>query len=172
MKYCKHCGAQIEDTVAFCPNCGTDVSESTVNNGASEPIVEPAPQYNAYQPEQPQNTAQYQPYQAYNSVVNQQNGSSNGFSIAGLVLGIVACVFFWFSFINTIALILGIVGIILAIMGSKKAKATGGPTGIATAGLVLSIIGTVLAGIGFLTCTVCICITADGLYSLDHYIYY
>ncbi len=171
MKYCKHCGAQIEDTAAFCPNCGTNVSDDAVNFNTSEP------QFSEYQPTQPQPTqpvqpAQYQPYQDYNSVVNQQNGSSNGFSIAGLVLGIVACVFFWFSFINTIALILGIVGIILAIMGSKKAKATGGPTGIATAGLVLSIIGTVLAGIGFLTCTVCICITADGLYSLDHYIYY
>ncbi len=169
MKFCKHCGAQIEDTTAFCPNCGTNVSDDAVSSSA------PEPQYSAYQPEQPVQPVQptqYQPYQEYNVFPPQNSGSSNGLSIAGLVLGIIACAFFWFSFVNIIALILGIVGIILAIMGSKKAKATGGSTGVATAGLVLSIIGTVLATIGFLTCTVCICITADGLYSLGNYSYY
>ena len=88
MKFCKHCGAQIEDTVAFCPNCGTDVSESAVNTGASEPIVEPAPQYNAYHPEQPQNAAPYQPYQTYQNPGVYPEGKLNGLAIAGFIVSI------------------------------------------------------------------------------------
>jgi len=83
--------------------------------------------------------------------------------IAGLVLGIIACsgiipglnvltVYF--------ALPAGIVGIILSILGKKKLAAAGQPTNVATAGLVLSIIGTILAGIG-LVC-VCLCLGAAG----------
>lgn len=76
-------------------------------------------------------------------------------SIVGLVLGILAIVFFWLPIYNTIFLACGIVGIVLSAMGRKKAKAAGASTGLATAGLVLSIIGTCLCGIGFFTCTLC-----------------
>ncbi len=78
-----------------------------------------------------------------------------GMSVAALVLGIVACAGFWIPMGNIVILILGIVGIILAIKGKKAATAANAPAGMATAGLVLSIIGTVVAGIGFITCTVC-----------------
>lgn len=84
----------------------------------------------------------------------ENNGK--GYSVAGLVLGIVSAFFAFFAYINIGALVCGIVGIILAIKGKKMAKEAGAPTGLATAGLVLSIIGTVLAGIGFVTCTLCI----------------
>ena len=82
--------------------------------------------------------------------------NGKGFSIAALVLGIVAIVLAWFYMVNIAALVCGIVGIILAVKGKKLAKAAGAPTGIATAGLVLSIIGTIIAGIGFLACTICV----------------
>lgn len=84
----------------------------------------------------------------------QNNGK--GLSIAGLVLGIVSAVFAWFYIVNTVALICGIVGIICAAKGRKAAIAAEAPKGLGTAGLVLSIIGTCLAGIGFFTCTVCV----------------
>lgn len=84
----------------------------------------------------------------------QNNGK--GMAVAGLVLGIVATVLAWFYLINIVALVCGIVGIICAAKGKKAAKAAGTPTGVATAGMVLAIIGTVLAGIGFFSCTLCV----------------
>lgn len=91
-----------------------------------------------------------------------QNNNGKGFSIAALVLGIVAIVLAWFYMVNIAALICGVVGIVLATMGRKKAKEVGAPTGMGTAGLVLSIIGLVIAAIGFFTCTVCVCACAEA----------
>ena len=85
----------------------------------------------------------------------ENNGK--GYSITGLVLGIVSAVIAWWGiYLSIVALVCGIVGIILAVKGKKMAKEAGAPTGLATAGLVLSIIGTVLAGIGFISCGLCV----------------
>ncbi len=92
--------------------------------------------------------------------------TGKGYSITGLVLGIVATVLAWFYMINIIALVAGIVGIILAAKGKKTAAAAGAPTGIGTAGLVLSIIGTCLAGIGFFSCTLCVLCAAGSAEAL------
>ncbi len=92
--------------------------------------------------------------------------TGKGLSVAGLVLGIVAAVLAWFYMINTAALVCGIVGIICAAKGSGQAKAAGAPSGLGTAGLVLSIIGTVLAGIGFLSCTLCVLCAAGSVGAL------
>ncbi len=94
-----------------------------------------------------------------------QQNNGKGMSIAALVLGIIACAFFWWPYVNIVTLILGVVGLILAIMGSKSAKAAGAPTSLATAGLVLSVIGIVLSAIGFFSCTVpaiCLCNEASS----------
>lgn len=97
-----------------------------------------------------------------------QQNNGKGMSIAALVLGIVACAFFWWPYVNIVTLIIGVVGLILAIMGSKKAKAAGAPTSLATAGLVLSIIGIVLSAIGFFSCTVpAICVCNEASNSAD-----
>lgn len=90
----------------------------------------------------------------------QNNGK--GLSVAGLVLGIVATVLAWFYMVNIVALVCGIVGIICAVKGKKAAAAVGAPTGVGTAGLVLAIIGTVLAGIGFFSCTLCVMCAASS----------
>lgn len=95
---------------------------------------------------------------------NSNNGK--GLSIAALVLGIVAILFFWMSVYNIISVICGIVGLVCAVKGKGQAVAAGAPTGLATAGLVLSIIGTVLGAIGFFTCTVCILCAAGSLAAL------
>lgn len=93
----------------------------------------------------------------------ENNGK--GLSIASLVLGIIAIVLAWFYMVNIVALICGIVGIILAAIGKKKAAAAGTTSGLGTAGLVLSIIATVLAGIGFFSCTLCVlCAASAGLF--------
>ena len=90
----------------------------------------------------------------------ENNGK--GASIAALVLGIVAIVLAWFYMINIVALICGVIGIILAVKGKKAAVAAGAPTGMATAGLVLSIIGTCIAAIGFFSCTLCVLCAAGS----------
>ncbi|MDR0908169.1 MAG: hypothetical protein LBM77_00230 [Spirochaetaceae bacterium] len=78
--------------------------------------------------------------------------------IAGLVLGILSAIGGWIPVLNYFAWAFGIIGIILSALGRKKAKAASESTGVATAGLVLSIIGLVISVIGLL-CTV-ICVSA------------
>ena len=76
---------------------------------------------------------------------------ANNFSVAGLVLGIVACASGCAIAFPYLGLPAGIVGIILSVKARK-----GGTTkkGMATAGLVLSIIGVVFAGI-VTVCVIC-----------------
>ncbi|MGM9680424.1 MAG: hypothetical protein ACI3XR_02855 [Eubacteriales bacterium] len=97
---------------------------------------------------------------------NTQPAPGKGMAIAGMVLGIISCVIAWFAWINILGLITGIIGLILAVKGRKQLKSAGAPTGIGTAGLVLAVIGTVLAGIGFLSCTVCLACVGAGLSEL------
>ncbi len=74
---------------------------------------------------------------------------SNGLAIASLVLGIVSIVFSFIA-LYWIGIIVGIVGIVLGVMAKKK-----NPSGMATAGLVLSIIGTALCALVFIACAAC-----------------
>lgn len=76
---------------------------------------------------------------------------SNGLAIASLVLGIVSIVFSFIGLSIPLGLIVGIVGIILSVMARKK-----NPCGMATAGLVLSIIGTILCALMFIACAACV----------------
>ncbi|MBR1431554.1 MAG: DUF4190 domain-containing protein [Ruminococcus sp.] len=62
---------------------------------------------------------------------------SNGMAIASLVLGILSLVLCCFSLI---AIILGVIGLVLGLKAKKD-----NPSGLATAGVVLSIIGVALA---------------------------
>jgi hypothetical protein len=80
--------------------------------------------------------------------------------VAGLVLGILSAIGGWIPGLSYFAWVFGIIGIVLSAIGRKKATAASQPTGIATAGLVLSIIGLVISIIG-LICTVA-CVSALG----------
>ena len=75
-------------------------------------------------------------------------------AIVALVCGIVSIVACWIPYFNLVSLILGIVGIVFGVKGRKEAPA--GKTGMATAGMVCSIIGTALSAIGFISCTLCV----------------
>lgn len=79
--------------------------------------------------------------------------------IVGMVLGIFSIVSFYWSFFSFASLAAGIVGIILAIKSKKSFAEAGQQSGIPTAALVLSIIGTVLSVIG-ISCTICVCAAA------------
>lgn len=134
MKFCKHCGAQIEDTIAFCPNCGTNVSDDAVSSSA------PEPQYSAYQPEQPVQPAQYQPYQDYQNPGIYPEAKLNGLAVAGFVVSLVSLFFCGIS--SIVGLILSIIGM-TQIKNSIKAGVPQRGNGLAIAGLVIGIIGTV-----------------------------
>ncbi len=75
--------------------------------------------------------------------------------IVAIVLGAIAIVTFYIPVFNIFSLICGIVGLVLAILSKKSFKEAGQTSPVPTVGLVLSIIGLVLAAIGFFTCTVC-----------------
>lgn len=84
-----------------------------------------------------------------------------GKSIAALVLGATGLFFGailgWWTYFGIVTLVASILGIVFGTQGRKLSKAATGTTnGMATAGLVLSIIGTCVSGIGTV-CTVCTC---------------
>ena len=75
--------------------------------------------------------------------------------VAGLVLGIIGAVGGFIPGINFFAWLIALIGIVISAIAMSKAKKAGQPTGITVAGLVLSIIGFVIA-ISGLICIVCI----------------
>lgn len=75
---------------------------------------------------------------------------SNGFATASLILGIISVLSSFSLYIiifHLVGIVVGIVGIVLGIMARKKKT-----SGMATAGFVLSIIGTSLCGLEFMAC--------------------
>ena len=76
--------------------------------------------------------------------------TKNNYAIAGLVLGILSIVLCWVPTISILALPCGIVGIILSVKGRKiEVKKS-----MATAGMVLSIIGLSIWAI-VIVCALC-----------------
>ncbi len=74
-------------------------------------------------------------------------------AVASLVLGIISVVIaVLFAGWQWIAAILGLVGVILGALGRKNPE----KKGIATAGLVLSIIGLVLGLLFYIACVACV----------------
>ena len=143
---------------------GLDNNQGTETTPVVEPVVEPAVEpvsepvvetvnvntgsynyqdntANAGSYNYQDNTAQYSA-SVYVENSNQTNGSTPGFAIASLVLGIISILICccWGS-----GIVLAIPGLILGISANKKQK-----TGIGTAGIICSIIGTVLNVIALL----------------------
>ena len=75
-------------------------------------------------------------------------------AVASLVLGIISIVFgvFTAGSLGWLGAIIGILGIIFGIMGKK----TPGKEGMATAGFVCSLIGTILCLIFYMACIACV----------------
>lgn len=82
--------------------------------------------------------------------------------VASMVLGIVALAFAVFGgAASWLGVIIGIVGIILAAIAKKNA-----PSGVATAGLVMSIIAAALGLVFWLACAACVAGTGAAIESL------
>lgn len=130
------------------------------NNNVQQTVEQQTTEQNVQQPmyNQPQQPIYQQPI--YQQPMYNQPVQKNSNAIAGMVLGIVsvsAIIIGLFAFgglFYTVALICGIVGIVLSAKGRKSPI----DSGQATAGLVLSIVGTSISGIG-LACVACACAT-------------
>ncbi|MBQ6412304.1 MAG: DUF4190 domain-containing protein [Ruminococcus sp.] len=93
----------------------------------------------------------------------EQQGKK-GFAIASLVLGIVGCVIPWYGVVyGIIGIVCAVVGLVFAIMAKKSYNAIGQKNGMATAGMILSIVGIVLSVIGLIVCGVCVCVAQQAL---------
>ena len=92
MPFCTKCGSQVNDQVAFCPNCGASMT----------------PDANTYQqPQQPQQTYQQpqqtyqQPQQAYQQPMMYVKPKipGRGYGISSMVLGIIGLVYSFYCII-------------------------------------------------------------------------
>ena len=109
MKYCKFCGAQIDDDAVVCPTCGKALGEQ-----ATQTIIVQAP-------------------------VAEPEAKKNGCGVAGFVLGLISLVFCWVAIflvfyvlpLPLLAFTLSLVGIIV---GKKKKQRIG----LGVAGFILS----------------------------------
>lgn len=74
-------------------------------------------------------------------------------AVASLILGILSLVIVIFGAgFQWLACILGLVGIILGALGRKNSESKG----LATAGMVMSIIGTILGLLVYVACAACV----------------
>jgi len=73
--------------------------------------------------------------------------AGQGFGIAALILGILALLIAFIPCVGLFALIPGIIAIVLAIVGLSQANSANGAKGVIIAGLVISVIGTVIAAV-------------------------
>ena len=109
--------------------------------------------YGQPQYQQPYGQPQYQ--QPYGMPMGNGGSAGKGFSVAALVLGLLGLI--TTLFIQTIVgIVLSILGVVFGVMGrSRSAAALGKPSGLATAGFVLSIISLSIAALVFLMVIAC-----------------
>ena len=163
MKICSQCGNQNEDSLNFCTGCGNALSESSPQTEV--PPAQPPYQQPQYQQPQHQQPQYQQP--SYTPLLDPPPGAK-GKAIAALVLGIVgilSVVTYWIPYFNIISFVASIIGIIYGVKGRNEIPVGYQGRGLATAGLVLAIIGVVFSGIGVLSWTLCISCAACASYS-------
>lgn len=71
--------------------------------------------------------------------------SSNGLATAGFVLGVLGFLGAWIPLLNFLAILLGIIGAILAAVGLSKVRTAGSGKGLAISGLALSVLAVVIS---------------------------
>lgn len=82
--------------------------------------------------------------------------NGKGLSVAALILGILGIIGGWIPVVGYFTTVCAVLGIILGVKGrAKSIAAQGKASGLATAGLVLGIIGTAFAVLGLLCTVVC-----------------
>ena len=144
------------------------------------------------QPEQPQQPQYAQPQQPmygqpqqpmYGQPQQPQFGQmppsdGKGLSIAALVCGVFGILSILFSYlvvVTVIGLITTILGVVFGAMGRKRSMLMHGrPSGLATAGLVLGIIGLSFATLGLICSIACVSCYADlfgDLFDIYDFVY-
>lgn len=89
----------------------------------------------------------------------------NNKAIASLVLGIVSLVFICFNYFSFIGIVCAIIGLIFAIQIRKAGEMEGfKPNSMATAGLVLNIIGLALCSVVLIACVACVGLLGAAAY--------
>lgn len=91
-----------------------------------------------------------------------EQGPWKVFAILGLVFGIVGLVFFWFNFGG---FLMSATGLVFSILGKKSVS----KKGMATAGLVLSIIGLALGVTMTIACVACAACAAEAVEEVYYY---
>lgn len=89
-----------------------------------------------------------------NNMYQQPTGNqpvNNNKATASLVLGIISLVCIFTGYGTILGIIAGVIGLVLGIQAKKEA-----PSGMATAGIVISVIGLALCALTFLACVACI----------------
>jgi hypothetical protein len=173
VKKCTQCGQTLGDEAAFCGNCGGanfepiadtgDYQQQTYQQPQQPQPPQPSPQASYYQ--QPNQQQYYQqpgqqpPYQQ--PAAYQQNTPGKGAAVASLVLGIISLVLCWWGWVGAISIVLSIIGIILGVSARKQLQPEQG-RGMATGGMVCSIIALVLSTIVFISCVICAA-SLDGM---------
>lgn len=155
MRFCENCGTQQEDGARFCPNCGAPIAQTAQAQPDTQTTTQTAQPETAAQTEAAPaaNTAKHteQPHEPLHTTVVMPAPApkTNGFAIAGFVLGICSILFGWICCFN-ITSVLGIVFSVIGLCQTSGKKGSG--KGLAVAGLVLSILSILLlVGLGLLT---------------------
>ena len=91
-------------------------------------------------------------------------GPATGSLVCGIISLVAGIVFGWTYFMALAGLVVGVVGIVLAV----NAKKQGYIGGTQTAGLVLSIIGAIISGVVFIACVACICVSSAIVNSYEY----
>lgn len=90
----------------------------------------------------------------YIYIMSSNEKEGKDMAVASLVLGIISIVIgvFFSGLLGWLGAILGVVGIILGVQGKKDPE----KKGLATAGMICSIVGLVLCLILYLACVACV----------------
>ena len=120
MALCAKCGAEIFYDAKTCPECGAAAVDELI-------IKQPENKIRHVKPEDP-------------SVYNVNNGDKKGYAIVSLVLGIAGLGTWYIPFWSFLVPVSSMIGIIMGIKGKKSSL-----RGMAKAGLIMSIIGFILA---------------------------
>lgn len=131
---CPKCGTEYNNDVKFCTKCGEQLSSQKAENSETPYVINRAP-------------VQNEPVKA----------PSSGLSVAALVCGLLGIIGSFIPIVKYFTLVLAILGIVFGVIGKKKAAESGNTnTGLATAGLVLGIIGTAFSAVGVICALACV----------------
>ena len=139
MRVCSTCGKGIAENTNFCPFCGALCQPADT---AQTQEINADPNLNPDLNPDPNPEPSYEPANAANVYHSNPN---DGLSIGGLVLGILSVVLSFLPFVDIIAIILGVIGLVLSLVALTRLHGMGGAMGKAIAGLVLSVIGILIA---------------------------